>query len=354
MSEESDDKQFDPTEQRLRKAREDGDIPRSIEVNAALSYLGFALSLLGLVPVLLGYWVPMAARSLGDGGWSRDGSSGVVSSISGFAAIATLGIVTIPAVVVLVGVVAQRGFAISTKKLKPDLNKINPVKNAKQKFGKSGLSSFAISAGKAIMVGLGGWFLFAAMLPMLVDSGLLRDRQWTAALGVLLGRVLALAVGISIVFGILDFLSKWHQHRQKLRMSLKEMRDEHKESEGDPMMKSHRRQKAVDIATNKMLEDVGNADVIIVNPTHYAVALEWKRGSGRAPVCLAKGVDEIAARIRERANEHNVPIWSDPPCARAIHATVDIGQEIQPDHFRAVAAAIRFAETMREKARKGW
>lgn len=354
MSEESDDKQFDPTEQRLRKARENGDIPRSIEVNAALSYLGFALSLLVLLPVLLRAWVPMAARALGDGDWPRAGFGGLAASVGGYAALAVMGVVTIPAVVVLVGVVAQRGFVVSGKKIKPDFNKINPVKNARQKFGKSGLTTFAISAGKAMMVGVGGWFLFAAMLPLLADAGLMRDRQWTAALGLLLGRVLALAVAISVVFGLLDFLAKWYQHRQKLRMSLKEMRDEHKESEGDPMMKSHRRQKAVDIATNKMLEDVHKADVIIVNPTHYAVALEWKRGSGRAPVCLAKGVDEIAARIRERATEHKVPIWSDPPCARAIHASVEIGKEIQPDQFRAVAAAIRFAEAMREKARKGW
>ncbi len=94
--------------------------------------------------------------------------------------------------------------------------------------------------------------------------------------------------------------------------------------------------------------------MIIVNPTHYAVALEWKRGSGRAPVCLAKGVDDVARRIRERAQDHRVPIWSDPPCARALHATVEIGQEIKAEHFAPVAAAIRFAEAMRKKAREGW
>jgi flagellar biosynthetic protein FlhB len=103
-----------------------------------------------------------------------------------------------------------------------------------------------------------------------------------------------------------------------------------------------------------MLADVARADVVIVNPTHYAVALEWKRGSGRAPVCLAKGTDEVAARIRERARDNKVPIFSDPPCARAIHATVEVGEEIRREQFAAVAAAIRFAEKMREKARAGW
>lgn len=159
---------------------------------------------------------------------------------------------------------------------------------------------------------------------------------------------------ISIGFSVVDFLWKRHEHHRKNRMSRKEMEDEHKESEGDPHMKAARRQKAVDLATRQMLADVARADVVVVNPTHYAVALEWKRGSGRAPVCLAKGVDEVAARIRERARDNKVPVWSDPPCARAIFASVDIGQEIRREHFAAVAAAIRFAEQMREKARAGW
>jgi flagellar biosynthetic protein FlhB len=101
-----------------------------------------------------------------------------------------------------------------------------------------------------------------------------------------------------------------------------------------------------------MLTDVAAANVVVVNPTHFAVALKWDRARGGAPVCVAKGVDEIARKIRERAAEHGVPIHSDPPTARAIHATVEIGQEIRTEHYRAVAAAIRFAEAMRRRARK--
>jgi flagellar biosynthesis protein FlhB len=99
---------------------------------------------------------------------------------------------------------------------------------------------------------------------------------------------------------------------------------------------------------------VAGADVIIVNPTHYAVALKWQRGARTAPICVAKGVDDTAARIREKAAEAGVPIHSDPPTARAIHATVDIGTPIHADQFKAVAAAIRFAEAMRARARKSW
>ena len=118
-------------------------------------------------------------------------------------------------------------------------------------------------------------------------------------------------------------------------------------------MKSQRRQRAQAIAMNRMLADVPKADVIVVNPTHYAVALKWSRKSGRAPVCLAKGVDEAAARIREIAATAGVPIHSDPPTARALHASVETGQEIRPEHYAPVAAAIRFAESMRRRAREG-
>ena len=124
-----------------------------------------------------------------------------------------------------------------------------------------------------------------------------------------------------------------------------------KESEGDPQTKQQRRQRGHEIATNRMLQDVAKADVIVVNPTHYAIALKWNRATRAAPVCVAKGMDETAARIREKAVLAGVPIHSDPPTARAIHATVKLGQPILPEHYRAVAAAIRFSEAMRKRSK---
>jgi flagellar biosynthetic protein FlhB len=129
--------------------------------------------------------------------------------------------------------------------------------------------------------------------------------------------------------------------------------DETKNSEGDPHLKQERRARAQAIAAQQMMSDVPKADVIIVNPTHYAVALKWARKAGSAPTCVAKGVDEIAMRIREVAMENGVPIHSDPPTARALHAVTEIGHEIAPDQYQAVAAAIRFADQMRDRARKG-
>lgn len=159
--------------------------------------------------------------------------------------------------------------------------------------------------------------------------------------------VLLIALGV----GAVDYLWQHHDHLRKNRMSHKEIRDEHKQQEGDPYLKQERRQRGAQIAAEQMMADVPDADVVIVNPTHYAVALKWSRAPGSAPVCVAKGVDHIAQTIRERAMESGVPIHRDPPTARAIHASTDIGQEIDPAQYRSVAAAIRFAEMMRRKAR---
>jgi flagellar biosynthetic protein FlhB len=314
MSEESDDKQFDASESKLRKAREQGDIPRSAELQAALGYLGFLFAVLFAASWAVPGWIRVAARALGSEPWSGGDGKAVL----------------------------------------PDLGRINPIRNAGQKFGKSGMTNFVISLAKAVLVGAGGWLLYASVLDWLMNASSMTDLQWVDEMGLILRHSIWLALGIGVIFSGIDLVWKRLDYRRRQRMTRREMQDEYKESEGDPHLKAARRQRGVDIVLSSMLADVERADVVIVNPTHYAVALEWKRGSGRAPVCLAKGMDEVAWRIRERANDHRVPIWSDPPCARALHATVEIGAEISAEHFAPVAAAIRFAEAMRKRARDGW
>lgn len=353
MSEENDDKPFEASEQKLQKAREKGDVARSTELNVAAMYLGAFLAFGIGAGFAVNHWLSMASRAMGVEGWPLEATFATASAVGRYAGWTTLGLATVPAVAILLILVLQKGLVFTPQKLAPDIKRINPIANAKQKFGMTGLITFGISLGKVALVCIGGWMMFRALLDRLAGSAVGNGR-WVADLGFLLGRALLLALAVSIVIGALDMGWRWFDHRRKNRMSRKEMEDEYKESEGDPHLKAARRQKAVDIATKQMLADVAKADVIIVNPTHYAVALEWKRGSGKAPVCLAKGVDEVAARIRERAKEHKVPIWSDPPSARAIHATVEVGREIRREHFAAVAAAIRFAEQMRQKAKAGW
>jgi len=120
----------------------------------------------------------------------------------------------------------------------------------------------------------------------------------------------------------------------------------------DPEQKAERQRRAREVAQNRMMLDVPLADVIVVNPTHYSVALKWERENQRsAPVCVAKGVDHLAARIREIAQENEIPVFSDPPSARAMHASVEVGDEIEFEHYEAVAAAIRYADILRKKSK---
>lgn len=352
--EDKDDKQFDASEQKLSRARADGDVPRSTEVSVLAMYLGFwAVFAIG-AGLAAKEWLSMSTRILGIEGWPEKDSFAMAADLGGFAGYAVVGLVIIPVATIIAGLIAQRGLVFSGKKLKFDPKRINPIKNAGQKFGKSGLVTFGISLGKAALICAGGWYLFVGLLDQLASTAFGDGTQWVAGLNELLMKVLLMVIGISAAFAILDFLWKRYEFLQRQKMSRKEVEDEHKNSEGDPHLKAARRQKAVDISMKQMLADVEKADVIIVNPTHYAVALEWKRGSGKVPVCLAKGTDDIAARIRDRAQKHKVPVYSDPPSARALHATVKIGEEIRREHFAAVATAIRFAEDMRQRARKGW
>ena len=156
-------------------------------------------------------------------------------------------------------------------------------------------------------------------------------------------------VGTAVITFI-DLPYTYFSHLKKLRMSFQETKDENKENEGDPQMKGMRRARARVIAQGTMMRDIATADVIIVNPTHYAVALKWARDAGSVPICVAKGVDDVAAQIRMRATQHHVPIHSDPPSARSLHALVEIGEGIRPKHYAAVAAAIHYADSLKPKA----
>ena len=191
-----------------------------------------------------------------------------------------------------------------------------------------------------------------ARLPDLVQSVETGPRACAGLLVHLCFQFLVLALLIAIALGVVDAIFQFQEHRRRNRMSRKDIRDEAKDAEGDPHMRQARRFRAQSIAASRMMADVPAADVVIVNPTHYAVALRWSRAPGSAPVCVAKGVDEIAATIRRIAQEAGVPVHHDPATARALHGTVEIGQEIEEAHYAPVAAAIRFAERMRHKARE--
>ncbi|WP_281981073.1 EscU/YscU/HrcU family type III secretion system export apparatus switch protein [Thalassorhabdomicrobium marinisediminis] len=347
-----DDKQYEASQHKLDEARKKGDFARSTDLNTAAAYGGFLIA-----------GVTVGAAALTRVGTDLSGMIGHADSISAgiFAArgapvmgglLHSLGLsltplFLIPAVFVCLSLVLQRAFVFAPSKLEPKLSRISPIAQAKNKFGRSGLFEFGKSTAKLILYSTVLFIFLAGRMEEIMSVLALSPGQVIALLLRLCISLMSIVLVIALALGGLDYAFQRAEHLRKNRMSRKELTDESKNSEGDPAMKQQRRQKGIAIAMNQMLNDVPEASVIIVNPTHYAVALKWDRSGGGAPVCVAKGVDLVAARIREVAQEHAVPIHSDPPTARALHATIDIGEQIPRDHYKAVAAAIRFADRIR-------
>lgn len=350
------DKQYEPSQKKLDDARKKGEVPRSTDLITAAGYAGMLIAILitgaGAVEktgtalqVLLG-----RADGLSDLIFSGGGSAismGLAMAIGS----ALLPWALLPFCFALLSVIIQRALIFAPTKLEPKLSRISPIKGFSNKFGRAGLFEFFKSFLKLTIYSLVLGIYLWIQLPIILGTSLLTPGIILAEMMRLCIVLFAIVLIIAFALGAMDFLFQRADHLRKHRMSRKELTDEQKDAEGDPMMKAQRRQKAIEMAMNKMLADVPTADVIVVNPTHYAVALKWERGSGKAPLCVAKGTDEIAARIREIAMEHAVAIHRDPPAARAVFDTVNIGEEIRPEHYQAIAAAIRYAESLRAKAR---
>lgn len=349
------DKQYAPSQKKLDDARKKGEIARSADLTTAAAYGGMLIVSLTIGPsflrdlstalsVLLGQSNDIAEVVFAGGGNALHG--GVLREI-------IWGIApwfAFPATLALLSVALQRGFLFTGSKLVPKLSRVSPISGAKNKFGRQGLFEFAKSSVKLIIYCVILGFFLVGQIDRIIGTAQLMPRLIMAELGRMLVALMAIVLLVSLVLGGIDYLWQFAEHIRKNRMSRKEMMDELKQSEGDPFIKQQRRQRGQELATNQMLRDVPTADVVIVNPTHYAVALKWDRSQAMAPICVAKGVDEIAARIRDLAVENAIPLHADAPTARALHAEVVLGQEISHVHYGAVAAAIRFAENIRSKA----
>lgn len=344
------------TEHKLDEARKRGDRPLSTDATTAAVYLGFGLTAMTLsggalvsVGAVLTGMLSRADRL------SETALSGSPAPVLGPWLMQVASAVApwfgIPAGLALLALLAQGAPAFTPSRLAPKLSRISPLSTAKQKFGTQGIVEFLKSLAKLTVLGtvLGQYTL--ARLDEIIASAALEPGPGAAVLGGLVLGLVTRVIIVACIFAVADVLWQQASFRRRNRMTRQEVIEEMKESEGDPALKQQRRARAVAIATAPLRKAVAGAEVVIVNPTHYAVALAWDRTGGRAPVCVAKGMDEIAARIREIAAENGVPIQSDPPTARAIHAEVPVGQEIDRRHYRAVAAAIRFAERIRDGAR---
>ncbi|MDZ7628438.1 MAG: EscU/YscU/HrcU family type III secretion system export apparatus switch protein [Parvularculaceae bacterium] len=353
MSEESgQDKSFDPTPSRLERARREGDMPISRDATGAAAYAGlFLASLAGAVTLAPSIAAalsvfhdrPEAFFPTNNGPALRDAAAAALAPGSVFLAT--------PAAFAAAALVLQQSVVIAPVRLKIKLSRLSPAANAKHKFGPDGLADFLKGVTVLGLIAAGLFAIYADRFDQLPGAAMMRGEGVAGAIASEAAPLIGAVTAFSFVVGMADLVWVRLRRRKRLMMSLEEVRRDAKETDGDPHFKSARRERAKAIATNKMLADVPKANVVIVNPEHYAVALKWDGPNSGPPVCVAKGVDKMADKIRALAAESGVPIRRDPPTARAIYAVVDVGEEIRREHFAAIAAAIHFADTVRRKAR---
>jgi flagellar biosynthesis protein FlhB len=257
-----------------------------------------------------------------------------------------LGVLVLAAIA---GNVIQHRLVWSADSLKPKFSKISPLAGLKRLFSRQAIANFVKGLIKLTVLGS----VMAALLwpqrhrlESLVSTDILGTLLLTRSLSL---DLLAVVVAILFLVAAADYLFQYRQWFERQKMSLREMKDEFKQTEGDPQVKGKIRQLRQARARRRMMAAVPKASVIITNPTHYAIALQYDRGMN-APVCLAKGTDLVALKIRELAAKHSIPIVENPPLARALHATVEIDEEIPTEHYKAVAEIIGYVMKLRRGA----
>jgi flagellar biosynthetic protein FlhB len=339
----------DPTQKRLDEAIRRGDVARSSEINTWFMIAGGAL-------ILMVFAGPMAQtletsfRAIladsyqipADGPGLAHFAKGLVVKV-----LATLGIpFLLLALAALLGSTIQHRILFSVDPIIPRLSKISPSAGLARLFSKQALGNFAKGLAKLATFGA---VIFSLLWPqrqhlrglIAVDPAVILP--FTQSLTM---QMLGAVVAILTIVAAADYLFQYRQWYERQKMSVREMKDEFRQSEGDPMVKGKIRQMRQARARRRMMAAVPKASIVITNPTHYAIALKYERGMN-APVCVAKGVDLIARKIREIAEANGIPVVENPPLARALHGTVEIDQEIPPEHYRAVAEIIGYLMRLR-------
>jgi flagellar biosynthetic protein FlhB len=240
------------------------------------------------------------------------------------------------------GHVLQHRPVFTAERLKPEWSKLSPMAGFKRLFGLDGFVNF----GKGLLkLAAAGTAVFLAAWPereRLAQSFSLDPAGVASLAHALIFKVLMAGLAVLAVIAVVDYVYQRQRFMSRHRMSRQELKDELKQSEGDPQIKARIRQIRLERAKKRMIAAVPEATVIIANPTHYAVALKYESGKMRAPVCVAKGVDHLALTIRKVAEEHEVPVVENPPLARALYAAVEVDDEVPPEHYKAVAQIIGY------------
>jgi len=335
----------EPTSRKLDRAREQGDVVKTQDL-ATLASLTAGAAVVALAG-------GMIARNLGSallpfianpGTINVEGSGALdVAKMAMMAAAPAIGAVV--AAVAAAGIFAnviQTGLIFTTSRLKPDLSKFNPASGMKRLFGLDGLMQWLKSLVKISLTAALAWWVLAPHLSDLTNLATL-DPMATInfACDVLRRLVFAVAAFLLVIAGA-DWLWQRQRFMARMKMTKEEVKEDYKQTEGDPHIKARQRQMRTERARRRMIQAVPEATVVVMNPTHYAVALKYDTDVAGAPLCVAKGLDSLALKIREIAEAAGVPVLEDPPLARALYATVEVDEVIPPAHYEAVAKIIGF------------
>ena len=351
MAEEQDDaeKTEDPTQKRLDEALKRGDVVKSQEVNTWFVIAGATL-VLTTFSGSAGHSVTVMLRGLIANSYSLRVDGPALVALFEKIGVELLAALAVPFLLLLLAAIAgnmiQHRLVWSFEALTPKLSKISPAAGLKRLFSKQALANFAKGLVKLVLVGT---VLTALMWPERGRLMALSRSDVSAVMPLAMKlaiKLMGTVVAMLAVVAAADYLFQYRQWFEKQKMSLRELKEEFKQSEGDPAVKGKLRQLRQSRMRKRMMANVPKAAVVITNPTHYAVALQYERGM-EAPVCVAKGIDTLALKIREIAETHDIPIVENPPLARTLHASVEVDQVIPPEHYKAVAEIIGYVLRLR-------
>lgn len=359
MADEGPDKESrtqEPTPRKLEEARKRGDVAKSADLSQAASLAAACMVLIGaggslstgLAQALLPFIAApdQLAGLLEHGGGAEIGRRAVMA-----AAPFVLAVLGATALAGVSANVLQQGLLWSPEKLAPDFSRVSPLSGFERMFGIDGFVQFLKTLLKLVVTGWVAWSVLAPHRNELPNLAAMDPISvLTFARKVLVALISAMLTFMALT-GALDFIWQRQRFLQRMRMSREEIKEEHRQSEGDPHIKARLKQMRLQRARRRMMAQVPKATLVVTNPTHYAVALRYVSGETSAPVCVAKGMDNIALKIREIAAEHEIPVIEDPPLARALYATVDVEETIPREHYEAVAKVIGFIMGKRNRPR---
>lgn len=349
----SSEKTEEPTQRKLDEAHKKGDVAKSQEIGALFVLFAAALSIVTIAPWsvdVLGQRLAGFMRNAHavptDGGHLRV----LLVQLAGTIALAAGLPMLVLAVAAVAGNMIQHRPVLSLEPLKPKFSKVSPLAGFKRLFSSESLVTFVKGIVKIVLVGSAIWLI---IWPQRDKLDLMVSMEVAGLLGMtrdLTLQLFAAVVAVMILVAGADFFYQRFKWMERQRMSMKELKEEFKQQEGSPEIKAKVRQIRRERAQKRMMAEVPKATVVIMNPTHYAVALKYESGM-RAPVCVAKGLDDLALRIRAVAEEAGVTVVEDPPLARVLHAAVDLEEEIPEAHYKAVAQVVGYVMTLKGKRR---